>query len=176
MANRMAHRIWDLDSLGIISSKPVFIHGYVFYPNQQADAAQFVYWDENDTPAAQSIGVTYTNTDSTDTTVTSTGNFASTWADGKVAKITKTTGSDTGKYGLIKTAGNNNAFVTHLMPFTTEASKVGDFYCYTTYNALKLKHPNDTNEEGKFVLVNFLFPNLALDSLSTSAGITLYIG
>lgn len=179
MANTFYKNIYNLDSLGIISPRPIYIIGYTFYPAAEGDAAQFVYWTEDTSEvsaAATATGVTYTVTVSTDNTVTSTGNFASTWADGKVAKCTKTTGSDWGKYGLIKTAGNNNAFVTHLAPFTTEADKVGNWICYTTYNALKIMQPKDTNEESVFHPVNFTFPNLALDSLSTSATIVLYVG
>lgn len=177
MANSMTGPVWNLDSLGIITTSGVWIRSIIFYPNAEGDAAQFLWWDEN-SPAVTTTDVTYTITVSTDNTVTSTGNFPSTYADGKVVKIWKTSGSDAGKYGLIKTAGNNNAFVTHLAPFTTEANKVGSFYCLNTYNAIKLMQPKDTNEHSLQISFpgpkGLWLPNLALDSLSSSATIALY--
>ena len=179
MANVLTQNIWVCDSLGIISPGPVLVKAINFYPNAVADAFTLLWWDEA-TPATYVRGVTYTITTSTDDTVTSTGNFASTWADGKVAKCLKTTGSDATVYGLIKTAGNNNAFVTHLSPFTAEASKVGDWDCYNTYTAFKMLQPTLANtHESKFVSFGgdgMWFPNLALDSLSTSAAVHIYVG
>ena len=175
MANTFNKRIWELDSLGIISAGPIHVHGVMFYPNAQADAAQFLWWDE-DSPAITVKGVTYTVTTATDNTVTSTGNLTNAWADGKVAKCLISTGVNATKYGLIKTAGNNDAFVTHLAPFTNEADKVGDWVCYNTYNAIKLKQPFDTNELSMYIPIDFTFPNLALDSASASTTITLYVG
>jgi len=183
MANTFYKNIYNLDSLGIISPRPIYIIGYTFYPNAEGDAAQFVYWTEDTSEvsaAATATGVTYTVTVSTDNTVTSTGNFASTWADGKVAKCTKTTGSDWGKYGLIKTGGNDTAFVTHLMPFTTEASKVGDWVQYTTYNAFRGKASKASDTETSmwfpFPGDGFRFPNLALDDIDTSDVVIIYVG
>jgi hypothetical protein len=177
MANVLTRNIWNCDSLGILSTKPVLVKAIMFTGTAEAHAFELKWWDE-DNPTTTLRLATYTITTSTDDTVTSTGNFASAWADGNVAKCLKTTGSDTGVYGLIKTAGNTNAFVTHLSPFTAEADKVGDWANYPTYRAFLGTQPTDTNEEGKwypFPGDGFWFPNLALDSLSAGS-IQIYVG
>lgn len=178
MANVLTQNIWNCDSLGILSKGPVLVKAIMFTGTAQAHAFELKWWNEG-SRTTEAIGVTYTITDSTDDTVTATTNaFPNTWLDGNVVKCEKTTGSDTGKYGLIKTAGNNTAFVTHLMPFTTEASKVGDWVQYTTYTAFKGTQPTDTNEQGLWYTFpgdGFWFPNLALDSLSAGS-IQIYVG
>ena len=179
MANVLTRNIFSCDSLGIISHKPIFLKGINFYADAVDLAFQLKWWDESSN-TTEAIGVTYTVTVSTDNTVTCVGNnFPNTWLDGNVVKCLKTTGSDTGKYGLIKTAGNNTAFVTHLAPFTTEASKVGDWVQYTTYNAFrgKMTKAADTEYSMWFPFpVPIEFPNLALDSLGASCALDLYVG
>lgn len=179
MANVLKKNIFVCDSLGIISPGPIYVRAINFLSAAENDAFTLLWWDE-DTPAVKLRGATYTITTSTDDTITSTGNFASTWADGKIAKCLKTTGTDNGVYGLIKTAGNNDAFVVHLSPFTAEASKVGDWDCYTSYTAFKGQQPKDTNEQSLWYPFDgergFEFPNLALDALSTSCAVHIYVG
>ena len=177
MANVLTKNIWHCDSLGILSSKPVLLKAMLFYPSTQADAFELKWWNE-DSPTTVVGGITYTITTSTDDTVTSTGSFASAWADGNVAKCLKTTGSDKGVYGLIKTAGNNNAIVIHLSPFTTEADKVGDWANYPSYTAFKGIQTKDADERSMFFSFGdgFWFDNLALDSMSASCTLTLYVG
>ena len=177
MANVFTKNIWNCDSLGIVSPSPVLVRAIMFTGTAQANSFELKWWDE-DNPTTLIGGITYTITTSTDDTVTSTSNFASAWADGNVAKCLKTTGSDSGVYGLIKTAGNNNAFVTHLSPFTAEADKVGDWANYPTYRAFLGTQPTDTNEQGlwyTFPGEGFWFPNLALDALSAGS-IQIYVG
>lgn len=178
MANVLTKNIWNCDALGILSTKPVLVQAIMFTGTAQANAFELKWWDEDSTTLLVRQ-CTYTITTSTDDTVTATASvFPSTWLDGNVVKCLKTTGTDTGVYGLIKTAGNNTAFVTHLSPFTTEASKVGDWVCYPSYTAFKGTQPTDTNEQGlwyPFPGDGFLFPNLALDSLSAGS-IQIYVG
>lgn len=179
MANVLTQSIWDCDSLGILSSSPVWVKGIMFTGTAQANAFELKWWDESSTTLRSSV-CTYTVTVSTDNTVKATANvFPNTWLDGNVVKCLTTTGSDTGKYGLIKTAGDNDEFVTHLAPFTTEASKVGDWACYPTYRAFLGTQPTDTNECGLWYTFpgerGFRFPNLALDSLSAGS-IQIYLG
>lgn len=178
MANVLTKNILVCDSLGIIKPGPVLVKAINFYPNAVSDAFTLLWWDEDNATTIVK-GVTYTITTSTDDTVTSTGNFTNAWADGNVCKCLKTTGSDAGVYGLIKTAGNNNAFVTHLSPYTAEANKVGDWANYPTYTAFKMLQPTVANtHESKFVSFGdgIWFPNLALDALSTSAAVHIYVG
>ena len=179
MANVLTKNIFSCDSLGIISNKPITLKGINFYPDAVDAAFQLKWWDESST-TLWSAGVTYTVTVSTDNTVTASGGtpFPNTWLDGNVVKIITTTGSDTGKYGLIQTAGNNTVFVTWGAPFTTEASKVGEFRCFTTYNAFrgKMTKAADTEYSMWFPFpVPITFPNLALDSIGASSVVDLYV-
>jgi hypothetical protein len=180
MANVLTENIWYCDSLGILSKGPVLVKAIMYYPNAVDGEFTLKWWNEG-SRTTEAIGVTYTITDSTDDTVTATTNaFPNTWLDGNVVKCEKTTGSDTGKYGLIKTAGNNTAFVTHLMPFTTEATKVGDWVQYTTYNAFRGKASKAADTETSmwfpFPGEGFRFPNLALDDIDTSDVVIIYVG
>lgn len=180
MANVLTRNIFSCDSLGIISHKPITLKGINFYADAVDLAFQLLWWDESST-TLNSAGVTYTITTSTDNTVTASGGtpFPSTWLDGNVVKCLSTTGSDTGKYGLIKTAGNNTVFVTHLNPFTTEATKTGHWACYPTYNAFrgKMTKAADTEFSMWFPFpIPIELPNLALDSLGASSYVDLYVG
>ena len=180
MANILTRNIWNLDSLGILSTTPVLVKAICFYPNAQADAFELKWWDEDSTTLNSGV-MTYTITTSTDDTITATGGtpMPNTWLDGNVIKCLSTTGSDTGVTGLIKTAGTNTVVVTHLSPFTAEASKVGTFACYPSYSAFKGKQPFDTNELSMFFSFGgdgFWFHNLALDSMSATCTLTLYLG
>jgi hypothetical protein len=180
MANVLTRNIWNCDSLGILSTGPVFVKAIMHYPTANAEAFELKWWDE-DTPAITVRGITYTITTSTDDTVTddSAAAFTSAFADGNVVRCLKTTGSDAGVYGLIKTVGNNARFVTHLSPYTAEAHKVGDWACYTTYTALKGIQTADADERSMWYPFpgerGFEFPNLALDSLSAGS-IQIYLG
>lgn len=181
MANVLTQNIWYCDSLGILSASPVLVKGIMYYPNAVDGEFTLKWWDEVQPPTLYTRGATYTVTVSTDNTVTATASvFPSTWLDGNVVKCLKTTGSDSTKYGLIKTAGNNTAFVTHLAPFTTEASKVGDWDCYPTYNAFRGKASKAADTETSmwfpFGGDGFRFPNLALDDIDTSDVVIIYVG
>ena len=178
MANILTKRILSCDSLGIISPCKIVVRGIMFYPAAVDDAFQLKWWDE-DNPTTILKSATYTITTSTDDTITSNGNFSNAWADGNVIKCLKTTGSDWGVYGLIQTAGDNNAVVIHLSPFTTEANKVGNFANYPTYNAFRAHSTKFADSETSlwfpFCGNGFEFPNLALDSLSSSAAVDIYV-
>ena len=180
MSNVLTQNIWTLDSLGIISTKPVLVKGIMYYPNAVDGEFTLKWWDEASTTLRSSV-CTYTITTSTDDTVTATTSvFPNTWLDGNVVKCLTTSGSDTGAYGLIKTAGNNTAFVTHLSPFTAEESKVGDWACYPTYTAFRGKASKAADTETSmwfpFGGEGFWFPNLAFDDCDTSDVVIIYVG
>jgi len=182
MANVLTRNIWNLDSLGILSTTPVLVKAICFYPNAQADAFELKWWDEDSTTLNSGV-ITYTITTSTDDTITASGGtpLPSTWLDGNVIKCLSTTGSDTGVIGLIKTAGNNTVVVVHYSPFTTEAAKVGSFACYPSYTAFKGKASKAADTETSMWFPfpgerGFEFRNLALDDLDTSDVIILYLG
>jgi hypothetical protein len=181
MANVLTKNIWSCTSLGILSEGPVLVKAINFYPNAVDDAFQLLWWDEVQPATLHAEQVTYTNAlVSADHVVTATTNaFPSTWLDGNVVKCLKTTGSDSSQYGLIKTAGNNTAFTVHLIPLTAEASKVGSWDCYPTYNAFRGHAEKAADMEHSMFMPfgeGFWFPNLALDSLSTSAAVDIYVG
>lgn len=181
MANVLTRNIWTCASLGIISTKPVWVKGIMYYPAAIDGEFTLKWWDE-DSPTLVASSITYTVTVSTDNTVTATTNaFPSTWIDGNVVKCIATTGSDKGKYGLIQTEGNNTRFVTWGAPFTTEASVVGDWHCYPTYTAFRGKASKATDTETSMWFPfggeqGFQFPNLALDDFDTSDVIIIYVG
>lgn len=179
MANVLTRNIWYCDSLGILSDGPVLVKAIMYYPNAVDGEFTLKWWDEG-TRTTESMGVTYTIATSTDQTVTATGKFANTWLDGNVAKCERSTGSSATKYGLIKTAGDNDKFVVHLTPYTDESSKVGDWVQYTTYNAFRGKASKAADTETSmwfpFGGDGFLFPNLALDDIDTSDVVVIYVG
>lgn len=180
MANVLTRNILNCASLGIIAERPVLVKAIAFQPNAVDDAFTLKWWDEV-SPTLTARNITYTNTNSTDDTVTATTNaFPSTWVDGNVVRCLRTTGSDTRKYGLIQTAGNNTRFVTWGAPFTVEAAKVGDWDCYPTYTAFVGHAEKAADMEHTmwfpFGGNGFWFPNLALDALSSSASVIIYIG
>ena len=181
MANVLTRNIWTCASLGIISDRPVLVRGIMYYPAAVDGEFTLKWWDEDST-TLRSNGVTYTITTSTDDTVTASGGtpFPNTWLDGNVVKCLSTTGSDSGKVGLIQTAGNNTVFVTWESPFTAEAAKVGDWACYPTYTAFRGKASKAADTETSmwfpFGGDGFWFPNLALDDFDTSDVIIIYVG
>lgn len=180
MANVITGNIWTLDSLGIISEGPVLVKGIMYYPNAVDGEFTLKWWNES-SPTLIARNCTYTVTVSTDNTVKATTNvFPSTWLDGNVVRCITTSGSDTRKYGLIKTAGDNDEFVTHLAPFTTEATKVGTWECYPSYTAFRGKASKAADTETSmwfpFGGNGFLFPNLAFDDCDTSDVVIIYVG
>jgi len=183
MANVLTKNILECSSLGIISNGPIVVKGIMYYPAAIDGEFTLKWWDEVQPPTLYGKAITYTNTlVSADHVVTATTSaFPSTWIDGNVVKCLKTTGSDSGKYGLIKTAGNNTAFTVHLIPFTVEASVVGDWDCYPTYTAFRghaPKGPTDAEYSMWFPFGGngFEFPNLALDDFDTSDVVIIYVG
>ena len=182
MSNVLTRNIWTLDTIGIVSTGPVWVKGIMYYPAAVDGEFLLKWWDEDSTTLNSGV-ITYTITTSTDDTITASGGtpLPNTWLDGNVIKCLNTTGSDTGVTGLIKTAGNNTVVVTHLSPFTAEASKVGVFACYPTYTAFKGKASKAADTETSMWFPfggerGFEFHNLALDDLDTSDVIVLYLG
>jgi hypothetical protein len=180
MSNVLTRNIWNCDSLGIIYPKPVLVKAIAFHPAAVSNTFTLKWWNEDST-TLRARNITYSIAESTDDTVTATTSvFPSTWLDGNVVKCLYTSGSDGGKYGLIQTAGNDTAFVTWGAPFTVEALKVGNWDCYPTYTAFTGLQPTAANTHSTmwfhFDAPGFVFPNLALDFLSTSSSLIIYVG
>jgi hypothetical protein len=180
MANVLTRNIWNCASLGIISPGPVLVKAIMYYPNAIDGAFTLKWWDE-DNPAVTTGPISYVASTSTDDTITSVGNFPNTFLDGAVVKCLKTTGSDSGVYGLIQTAGSDDAIVLWGSPFTASATTyVGEFNSFPSYTAFRGHASNATDTETSmwfpFGKGGMVFPNLALDSLSTSDAIIIYVG
>ena len=179
MANSLVGDVWYCDTLGILTSKPIWVRGIMYYPAAVDGECTLRWWAEDTT--IDLLAKTYSVATSGDDTITSTGNFPDTWLDGNVVKIGETTGSDKNTHGLIKTAGNTNAIVIHGSPFTQESNKVGDFYQFTSYVAFKAKASKAADTETSMWFPfggerGFMFPNLAFDDCDTSDVVLIYLG
>jgi hypothetical protein len=108
--------------------------------------------------------------------------LTSIYADGAVLKIFPTwEGGGNGStanhtYHLITTAGDNNAIVV-ASTLTNEANKSQKIEAYPARTAFKLKQPKDTNELSMWIPMPspIWFPNLTLETVSTSAYALIYI-
>jgi hypothetical protein len=168
--------------MGILAEGPVLVKAIAFHPADVTQVFTLKWWDERTPPTLQVRNCTYTiDLVGSDHHVKATTNvFPTTWLDGNVVRCITTTGSDTRKYGLIKTAGDLDEFTVHLIPFTAEATKVGDWDCYPTYTAFTstLETVADSHRTHWYPFggEGFWFPNLALDFLSASATVVIYVG
>jgi hypothetical protein len=156
----------------VISEDPIIIGKIIFVPHAVTDSFQLDSFE----PSRVKYGnyqITYSIATSTDDTITSTGNFASTWAVGYVVKCIRTTGSDTGVLGIIKTAGDNDKIVITLSPFSAENNKVGDFEAYVNRREIYMEAgPHNTalapivldfGTEGGKMLRNLALPTLSAE-------------
>lgn len=180
MANSTSGNVITIDTAGVILSTPIRVGKIVFMPHAAGDVARIDSYNDS-VITVEKDTITYTITTSTDDTITSTGNFASTWAAGYVVKCVRTSGSDAGVLGIIKTAGNNNAIVILLSPFTTEANKVGDFVAYTNRREFYLEGGlhNASLQPIVYDFTGFagggkLLPNLIVPTLSSEATLAIY--
>jgi len=195
MANSTYGKVWTLDTIGLITRNPVWVRKAILYANATGDTATMYYWDTSDTIAAgcdsttdQTVTGTITGTD----TLTISGGtlLPSTITDGSIFEITYSTGAvaNVGKPMVVKTAGNNTVVVIHKIPaadvWTDEAAK--DYTWKTYQNRLAMKFVSATDSgtyqtdpiepyEIDFGENGFRFPNLTLETLSTSATISLYL-
>ena len=181
MANVLTQNIWNCDSMGILATYPVVIRAIAVHPADVSQVITLKWWDEVKPPTLRSTAVTTTITTSTDNTITASGGtpFPNTWLDGNVIRCTKSSNYNTGTYGLIKTAGNNTVLVTHLAPYTNDAAAVGDWDCYPSYTAFTHTGQTiaDSHETKLYTFDGYglKVPNLALDFLSASATVIIYV-
>ena len=186
MANVLGGKVWELDGDGFITAKPVWVRKAVLYPATADDLVIFKYWGAeaaNSTARATMLSKTCTVTSTT--TITSTGNFEATEAlAGDIINIYESDSLNTG-YWLINARSNDNAIVvdTGLAAWgqsggvlTNEASKTYSLKTWIPDVAFKLSC-YDANEptEIDFGPRGFRFPNLAMDTLTASAKVYLYI-
>jgi len=181
MANVLTGNIWNCDSFGIISERPVLVKAVAFHPADVTNVLTLKWWNEA-TPTLVARNITWTVTTSTDNTVTATTSaFPSTWLDGNVVRCLRDSASTNNRiYGLIQTAGNDTRFVTWGAPFTNQTASTGDWDCFPSYTAFTVTGATlaDSHETKWFPFggEGFWFPNLAIDYLSTSATAIIYVG
>jgi len=169
---------WVIDTEGIISKSMICIRKAVIIPNAAADIANFKTWDEGGTPVLTGDGITGTIT-ATDTLTSTAGFETDDISPGDVIKITGGTGSALNwNTFLIDTNADDNTIVVHNDPLmTNEATKLYNYKAWTPTLAFKLDTPGtevvpfelDFGDKGRW------FQNLALDDLTTSAVVHLYI-
>ncbi len=186
MSNAFYGNTYYCDTVGIISKIPIMVKAICFYPNQQADAIQFNWWDEaNPVSGAARAVASVTITSNTTLTDADTGGVltAARYADGSVLKLfPKCDGGGNGSaanhdYHLITTAGDNNVIVVS-GGLTNETTKSQKMDAYPARVAFKFKQPNDTNEASlwfSFGGNGLLLPNLVLESISGSCSAIVYI-
>jgi len=171
-------KLWVLDTAGLLlTSRPVCIQKIIYFPNAAADTFTMKQWDESTKLAAGTANSKSGSITSTDT-LTSTSNLPSTIEDGFIFEILGSTGtSDNWGKQLVKTAGDANAVVVWNDPWTDEGPFYYAWQTFTTVEALTLRAGAsdaspihlDFGPSGKW------FPNLTLETISTSSKIRVYI-
>lgn len=193
MSNSTYGKVWTLDTIGLITRKPVLIRKAILYAAATGDTATMYYWDKSDTIAT---GVGSSGAVNGDITGTDTLTFDSgallpdTITDGSIFEIIDSNGStaNLNKPMVVKTAGSDTAVVIHKIPaadvWTNETDK---WYSWKTYqNRLAIKFVSATDAgtyttgpiepyEIDFWPSGLQLPNLTLETLSDSATISLYI-
>ncbi len=170
--------LWVLDTAGkILVTRPVCIQKVIYFPNAAADTFTMKQWDESTVVAAGTAN-SKTGTITLTNVLTSTGNLPSTIEDGFVFEILGSSGA-AGNIGkkLVKTAGDANAVVIWEDDWTNEASKYYAWQTFATVEAIMLRAgASDASPiHLDFGINGKWFPNLTLESISTSSSIRVYI-
>lgn len=180
MANVLTRNIWSCASMGILSPSPVLVKAIALHPTDVSQVFTLKWWDE-DNPAVVTGPISYVVSTATDDTITAAGKFPNTFLDGAVVKCLKTTGLDSGVYGLIQTAGSTNAIVLWGSPFTADTTAyTGSFESYPSYTAFTATLPTLADSHGTtwfpFGGEGMWFPNLAIDPATLAGTYTIYVG
>lgn len=185
MSNAMYQNVYTLDTAGtIVTDKPLWVKKVVLEPNAASDLAVFNFYDlsgkyaeGSGTYTAGLIAGTITST--TTLTMASGTTLPSTCRDGDVFKITYSNGSTANwpSTNVITTAGNNTVVVCANAGWTNESTKLYNFETYPYRPAFKLMVPTTDKVEVQLDFGDYgqWFPNLILETLSTSAVVRVYI-
>ena len=186
MANVLGGLVWELDGDAFLTSKPVWVRKAVLYPAAADNLAIFRYWgpqSSNTTARASMLKKSCAVTDTT--TITSSGNFEADEAvAGDIINIHYSDSKNTG-YWQIGTVNSDDAIVvdTGLAAWGESggvlANETGKTYSWDIWQpeiAFKLSC-YDANKpyEIDFGEKGFKFPNLAMDTLTASAKVYLYL-
>lgn len=180
MSNSLVGNVWHVDTVGVLTSKPVWVTKVVLFPNANTDAALFNYANVgsaksdyiNSGPTSGTATVTGTNT------ITATGLFPATdVAVGDFLHVANTaSGNNIGDH-IVITRSSNDAIVT-AGGLTNEASVQYLWTIYNGYRAFYLKGNASTVAPVELSLGDVKgqwFPNLALYTLSSSATVDIYM-
>jgi hypothetical protein len=138
MANSTSGLTWTVDSVGLLTDRPVKIRKIQFYPNTEADSATFKYYDFGSATEKASINSALT-TISTNT-IASTANFVTgnvAAGDGLRVKDTNT-GNNIGNYYVVSRDNDNQVTVTYAT-MTDESNKRYTIATYTQKLAFVVK-------------------------------------
>ena len=182
MANTLYGNVWVCATAGIISKEPIWVRGVMFYPNTQNDSVLFNWWDEGNVlyegsfNASSSTGViTETNVD---THTLTAARFPATDVIRFMPDSTCLAANET--YHLIGAAGDDHAItVDPVTTMTDESTKEYHVFVYPSRVAIKMVQPKDTNEYSMWMPfpgpMGFRFPNLTLETISSTCSAILYL-
>ena len=162
-------KLWVLDTVGMLTTRPVCISKIIYVPSAAADDILFKQWNDESTIATGcKVGETATITGND--TITGSGTaLPSTIVDGSVFEIIQSSGLavNKGVKALVKTAGNDTVVVIWDDKWTNEGPVVYTWRTFGTTTALVLKAGAsdaspihlDFGEKGRW------FQNLCLETL-----------
>ena len=165
-------------TIGVITTKPLWIKKLLLVPNAAADAATLKYWIEY--PGKERVhqkSVTASGTDSN--TLTSTGNFEATTeavVTDAIHIYESSTGNNIGTWE-IAVRSSNNAIDVLPATLTTESDKVYSWKVYASYPlaTMKSQATNLLNYELDFGPRGLYVPNLMVTAMSTSSVLYIYL-
>jgi len=186
MGNSTYGRVYIVDTIGIITRDPVWVRKIMLVPNTHTDAATLYYWDKTDTIATgvgESGGINGDITGRNTLTMDSGALLPSTITDGSIFEIIASTGSadNIGNPMLVHTAGNDTVVVIHKIPVADQwTDETNVHYSWKTYqNRLAFNLVSLETKKEPLILdfgtPGFLFPNLALETITAEGSTKVYI-
>jgi hypothetical protein len=170
MANSTSGLVWSVDSVGLLTDKPVKIRKIQYYPNSEANAVTFKYYEFGS--ATEKTALNGKTATVATNQITSTGNFTSgnvAAGDGLRVKTTAS-GNNIGNYYVVS-RDSDNAVTVSYTTMTDETSIGYGMAIYTGKLAAYLKgsetekgmHEIDFGDDGR------IYPSLACTAISSSS-------
>jgi hypothetical protein len=181
MSNALRGNVYILDTAAtVVTTKPIWIKKILFYPNADGDVALLKWWDP-ETKYAEGSGTYHsgdilgTITSTTTLTMASGTLLPNTVLDGDVFRIVNSETGLNNSTNVVTSAGNNTVVVCANAGWTNEASKWYHFESHATYVAVPLISQDVNIVQVDFDGLGQRFPNLTLETLSSSAKVYIYI-
>jgi hypothetical protein len=178
MANAQTLNPWRIDTCGVLSAGHVVVKKATIIPNAAGDAAVLVTWDTSATKKATQTNKTVTVTSSKTITSTASDFEAAEVTAGDIIKITNSSsGNNLGTFIVDARGGDDNITIETGNTLTDEATKVYSWTTQTPQTAIHLLSPGTEKIawELDFGPAGLHLPNLALQSISSSAVVYLYV-